>query len=256
MPEEKKSYAIPVAIVIAGVLVAGAVLWGRAPSLQPYAPQGQTQAVLPAVSIEELIKNVPLPKADEHILGNPSAPVAVVEYSDIECPFCRKFHPTMQKIMSTYGAEGKVSWTYRQFPLSIHPKAYPESLAAECVASQYDNPTFWKFTSLLMELNPEVNTNEFPTAVISDDLTADDRIAEAGKKLGLDNAKISACVTAETYKSKLDALRTEATNAGLGQNQTGTPYSVIITGNKRVLIDGAQPYEVVKRMIDTALAEK
>ncbi len=253
MEPQPQSYAIPVAIVIAGVLVAGAVLWGRTPTASPIVGQGQTQQPLPVASTAELIKNVPLATASEHILGNPSAPVSVIEYSDIECPFCRRFHPSMQQIMSTYGAQGKVSWTYRQFPLSIHPKAYPEALAAECVAGQYDNTAFWKFTSALMDLNPEKDASTFPTAVISDDLTAEERVATAAKKLGLDNTKIAACVTAETYKSKLDALRTEATNAGLGQNQTGTPYSVIISGNKRVLIDGAQPYEVVKQMIDTAL---
>lgn len=251
-PSKSPNYAIPGAIVIAGVLVAGAVLYGRSPSL-PSSQGGQQVPPAKEASTEELIKNVPLPVAGEHILGLPAAPVSVIEYSDIECPFCRRFHSTMQKIMTDYEASGKVSWTYRQFPLSIHPKAYPESLAAECVATNYDNASFWKFVSALMELEPETDPNEFPPAVISDNLSAEERVSTAAKKLSLDYAKISSCVTAETFKSKLEALRTEAIGAGLGANNTGTPYTVIISKGNRVLIDGAQPYSVVKGMIETAL---
>ena len=250
MPEPKNNYAIPIAIVIAGVLVAGAVFWGKSPT-----PQSTAQLQPPPVqtaSTEELTKNAPSISASDHVLGNPAAPVTVVEYSDIECPFCRRFHPTMQKVIAEYGVKGQVSWVYRQFPLDIHPKAYPEALASECVVAQSDNATFWKFINALMEL--KIGGDGQPTGVISDSLSAEERIAEAAKKLNLDVSKISSCVTSQTYRQKISDARTEGIKAGLGQNQTGTPYTVIISGSKRYFVDGAQPYEVVKGLIDKALA--
>ncbi|MFA6006150.1 MAG: thioredoxin domain-containing protein [Candidatus Paceibacterota bacterium] len=249
-PNQQQNYSIPIAIVIAGVIVAGAVLWSKGSGPVPVAQvQGQGQAQ--TASTAELIKSMPAVSAKDHVLGNPSAPITIVEYSDIECPFCRRFHTTMQEVMSQYGDSGQVAWVYRQFPLSIHPKAYPEATATECVASQYDNNTFWKFLAALMETKADADGNQI--AVISDDFTAEQRIAEASTKLKLDGAKIALCVSADTFKQKLESLRGEAMKAGLGQNETGTPYSIIVAGNKRYFIDGAQPYSAVKALIDTAL---
>ena len=60
--------------------------------------------------------------SEDHIFGNPDAPVKLVEYSDFECPFCKRVHPTLKKIMADYGIDGEVAWVYRHFPLdSIHP---------------------------------------------------------------------------------------------------------------------------------------
>jgi len=249
MEPQKQNYAIPVAIVIAGLLIAGAVMWGRAAT----APTPEQSRKEKLASINRLIQNVPIATSTDHLLGNPAAPVVVIEYSDIECPFCRSFHPTMQQIMTEYGTRGEVAWGYRQFPLDIHPKAYPASLAAECVANLYDSTNFWKFINALMET--KIGSNEYPTGVISDTLSAEERVAEASKKLSLDTTKISACVSAETYKQKLVDLRAEGIKAGLGQNDTGTPYSIIIAGQNRYFIDGAQPYEAVKALIDKALTQ-
>lgn len=247
MEPQKQSYAIPVAIVIAGVLIAGAVLWGRPAS----APTAEELKALRVASISKFMQLVPNVTPTDHLLGNPAAPITIIEYSDIECPFCRSFHPTMQKVMSEYGTKGQVSWVYRQFPLDIHPKAYPEALAAECIASIYDNTSFWKFIGALVETKP--GPDGYPTGVISDSLSAEERVNTAAKELSLDTAKITACVNAETYKQKLVDLRAEGIKIGLGQNDTGTPYSVVIAGTKRYFIDGAQPYEAVKAIIDTGL---
>ena len=61
---------------------------------------------------------------EDHILGNPDAPVKLIEFSDFECPFCKRFHPTMKRLMDEYGEDGRVAWVYRHFPLdAIHSKA-------------------------------------------------------------------------------------------------------------------------------------
>lgn len=103
-----------------------------------------------------LEKMSPVTKAD-HILGSIDAPVKIVEYSDLECPFCKQFHNTMQKIMSEYGTE-KVAWVFRQFPLSqLHSKAPKEAEASECVAELGGNDAFWKFIDKINEVTPSNN---------------------------------------------------------------------------------------------------
>lgn len=81
----------------------------------------------------------------DHIRGSVSAPVTIVEFSDLQCPFCGRFHPTLQKALQEYG--DKVRWVYKHFPLdSIHAQARPAAEAAECIAEQKGDDGFWKFT--------------------------------------------------------------------------------------------------------------
>jgi protein-disulfide isomerase len=92
----------------------------------------------------------------DHIKGDISAPVKIVEYSDLECPFCKRFHTTMQDVVKSY--DGKVAWVFRQFPLAqLHPKAVKEAEAAECVASLGGNAAFWKFIDKVEEVTPGNN---------------------------------------------------------------------------------------------------
>lgn len=88
----------------------------------------------------------------EHILGNPAtAQVTIIEYSDFECPFCARFHPTLKKIVSE--SNGNVAWVYRQFPLvQIHQHAFERAIASECVAKIKGNDAFWKYGDLLFNL--------------------------------------------------------------------------------------------------------
>lgn len=82
--------------------------------------------------------------SEDHVRGNASAPVTIVEFSDLQCPYCAAFHPTLQRILQEYG--DKVSWVYRHYPIdSIHSKARPGAEAAECVWEQKGDDGFWKF---------------------------------------------------------------------------------------------------------------
>lgn len=95
---------------------------------------------------------------DEHIFGNPNASIFIIEYSDLECPFCKRFHETMKQAMEKYGKNGQVAWVYRHFPLdAIHSKARKEAEATECAAEQGGNEMFWKYTNKLMEITPSNN---------------------------------------------------------------------------------------------------
>ncbi len=182
---------------------------------------------------------------EDHILGNPNAPVKLVEFSDFECPFCKRFHLTMKRLMKEYGKEGKVAWVYRHFPLdSLHSKARKEAQAAECANELGGNEAFWAYTDRLFEVTP--SNNRLDLAVLP-------RIAE---KIGLDRAKFEACLEGDSrggkYADHIEADLQDAAASG----GTGTPYSLVIAPNGKTFpITGAQPYAAVKAIIDLALKE-
>lgn len=89
----------------------------------------------------------------DHVRGEFNAPLTFVEYSDTECPFCKRFHETMQNVIKEY--PGKVRWIYRHFPLvQLHPKAPKEAQATECAGEQ---GRFWEYLDRLFEVTPSNN---------------------------------------------------------------------------------------------------
>lgn len=89
----------------------------------------------------------PKMKDSDHVKGDRSAKVAFIEYSDFQCPFCQRFHPTVQQITKEYARD--VAYIYRHYPLDqIHPYARPAAVASECVAEIGGEEAFWKFADL------------------------------------------------------------------------------------------------------------
>ncbi|MCC7482240.1 MAG: thioredoxin domain-containing protein [Hyphomicrobiales bacterium] len=191
-------------------------------------------------------KSVRQVDAQDHIRGNPKAQVRVVEYSDFECPFCKSFHPTLKQVMDEYGKDGRVAWIYRQFPLdSLHSKARKEAQATECANEIGGNDAFWTYADRLFEIAP--SNDRLDLALLP-------KVAE---EVGLDRAKFEDCLKGDSrggkYADHIEADVQNATAAG----GTGTPYTVVIAANGKTFpINGAQPYRVVKQIIDLALAEK
>jgi len=128
---------------------------------------------LPYAQVEEMVDNalvgkVQTRKSDvvainmkpvsdgDHILGDKNAPVKIVEFSDTECPFCKRFHTTMQQVVKDNN--GQVAWVYRHFPLDqLHSKARKEAEATECAAELGGNEKFWAYLNRLMEVTPANN---------------------------------------------------------------------------------------------------
>ncbi len=239
--EEKASaapspYLVPAAIVVAGILIAGAVLYAPRKSVPLAAVQN------PADDGSAVLQNIKAVSPQDHIFGNANAPVKIVEFSDLECPFCKQFHKTMMQVMQEYGVSGRIAWVYRHFPLSqLHSQAPHEAEASECAAALGGNDVFWKYITQIFTITPSNNgldLNELP------------KIAES---LGLDRAQFESCLSGGKYKALVDADAQDAVASG-GQ---GTPYSVVIAQNgKKFAIDGAQSYEAVKATIEEALQEK
>lgn len=247
MNETKQSILnIPTAIIIAGAIIAGSVIYTMKPtgSSQSAAALGSNQQVE--------MKKV---SGSDHILGNPDAKIKIVEYSDPSCPYCKIFHNTMRKIINDYGKSGNVAWIYRAFPIDkpgtrpdggiLHPNAGHESQAMECAAALGGNDKFWAYANRLYDITPSV-TPDSPNGLDQKELP---KIAEF---IGLDADSFKTCLDSGRYKDKVEASYMEALNIGL----QGTPTSFLVTpAGKNVMIEGAQPYESVKQAIDAILAE-
>ena len=239
-----KSYLNPLAIIIAGGLIAASILktGGTGIALKTTstttggaaAPTTATVSPRPAPTA----KDVPPLVATDHLRGNKNAQVLAIEYSDLECPFCKQFHPTMKKALDEYN--GKVAWVFRHFPLDpIHPKARKEAEAAECAAELAGEDGFWKFVDKVYEVTPS-NNNLDPA-----------ELPKIATQVGIDGTKLKSCLDSGKWAKKVDEQEQGGVKAGI----TGTPGTILLnpkTG-KSALVPGALPYESLKSQIDTIL---
>lgn len=241
----KKSIAhtmsIPMAIVVAGILIAGAVFFGLKSDNNTKVANPQVQGIEQETG--DLDQMTPITSKD-HIRGNPDAPVKIVEYSDFECPFCKRFQGTLQQVMDKYEKSGQVAWVYRHYPLdSIHPiKARKEAVAAECANELGGNVAFWRYTDRFFELTPSNNKTDIDTV-----------LPQIANEIGLDKNSFSTCLNSGKYD---EHIQDELNNA-IATGGKGTPWSIIVAKNgKKYPLTGAQPYEAVKQLIDIALQAK
>jgi protein-disulfide isomerase len=160
-----------------------------------------------------------------HIRGE--GDLTIVEYSDLECPFCKDFQTTMQKVVEQYS--GKVRWAYKHLPLSRHPKAQREAEATECASEQ---GKFWEYTDAIYARTPSNNGLE------------DAQLFTVADELGLDRTKFDDCLSSKKYTS---VVTTDANQAG-ALGGTGTPFVLVVDKNGTVVatIPGALPLTAVE----------
>jgi protein-disulfide isomerase len=157
--------------------------------------------------------------------GPENAPVTIIEFSDFECPYCLRAHPTVQQVLSTYG--DRVRFVYRHYPLPNHPNARP---AAEASACAHEQGKFWPYHDRLFSSAGKLSAADLKQHAV---------------ELGLDAAQFNACVDGRKYRADVDADMQVAEKAGV----SGTPAFFI---NGRVL-GGAQPFEAFQRVIEDEL---
>ena len=161
------------------------------------------------------------------VLGNPDAPITLVEFSDFECPFCASAMPTLKRIIADYGDQVRLVW--KDFPLTqIHPNAFRAGEAGHCAAEQ---DGFWAFHDVL-----------FANQQALDDASLVAHAATAG----LDSAAFGACLESSRHEARVRAGVDLGTMLGV----QATPTTFI---NGRA-VSGAQPYEVFAAIIDEELA--
>lgn len=224
----KSQYVLPVTIVVAGLLIAGAVFWTGTNSVPGNGDGGSD------------VSARPYDPALDHILGNPSAPVKVIEYMDLECPYCKTFHTTMHQIIDYYNTAnpGMVAWVERPFPLaSIHSKAPQEAAAAECAAELGGDAAYWKFVDRVFEVTPSNNGLDLS------------QLPVIAGEVGLDTAAFNQCLSSNKYTKKVSDSYAEAIALGA----QGTPYTLIMVGTDSVPLPGGQPYDSMRAAIDAVL---
>ena len=220
----RSAYTIPLAIVAAGLILSGAVyltLKGDA----PISPRAGNPALMRPVD------------STDHILGNPSAKVKIVEYSDFDCPHCQTFHATLHQLINDYAASGSLAWIFRDFAITeLHPNAKKHAEAAECVARTAGNEAYWKFADALFQNQPALPT----------------QYAEFARAAGASPEAVAACIqdAAALVGPSIDAERQNALDIGA----PGTPYSLIIVeGKTPVVIESAWGYADLKDQVDALL---
>lgn len=231
---KKMSISIPAAIVTGAVIIGLAVIFVG----QPKQVAKQQPADAPAGEVTSVPADIATLRPTDHIRGNADADVVIIEYSDSDCPFCVRFHTTMQTIVDEY--KGKVAWVYRYFPLdSLHPNATTEAVAMECVADLGGANAFNKYMDIVINvtLNADPKSNETLTTFAT--------------AQGIDAKLFQNCIKDTKASDRVQADALEAQKIGA----RGTPFSIAFnqkTG-EQVIIPGAYPIEEVRKMIDGLL---
>ncbi len=181
-------------------------------------------------------KNVRVADKTDHILGNANAAVTVIEYSDFECPFCRRHFTTIEGLAKKYGND--VNIVYRHYPLSFHPSAQKAAEGSECAAELGGEAAFWKFHDAIFQVTKMGLDQIVPTA----------------KAIGLDEAKFKACLDSGKYEKKVKDQMTEGSSFGV----RGTPGNFVINNKtkEQQFISGAVPQASFEAAIDPILGKK
>lgn len=169
------------------------------------------------------------------ILGDPNAPVTIIEFGDYQCFYCNKFfHDTEDQIHENYIKTGKAKLIFKDFTI-IGQDSVVAAHAAHCADEQ---GKFWEYHDTLYN-NWNGENNGWASA---------ENQFKFAQQLGLDNAQFTECMTSEKYKPKIQASSEDAKTLGL----TGTPaFFVIGPNNKIVKVPGAQPYDVFVSILDS-----
>ncbi len=222
---EKSLYLIPGSILLAGILIAGAVFYTKKDSLpQTPNPTGG--------------QKVEVSSDDDAFLGPEDAKVTIIEFSDYQCPFCRSFwRDTLNRIKNEYINSGQsVKFVYRDFPLTnIHPMAVKYAEAAECAE---DQNKYWQMHDKIFEKQDEVGQGTISNFGIED-------VKIWAEEIGLNGSEFNQCLDSGKYSEEVRKDFDDGSRAGVN----GTP-TFFING---ISVVGSQPFEAFKQIIDGEL---
>jgi protein-disulfide isomerase len=235
-------YAALLPLAFVAGLAVGFLFWGRTPAVastrQAGAAPAADQAEAPGAARNEpdaqqaaQAQNVPrydVPIDDDPTLGPASAAITIIEFSDYECPYCRRWHAEVfPRLMETYS--GQIRFVYRDFPLSsIHANAEPAAQAANCAGEQ---GAYWDYNARLFNARLGLNDKAY---------------RQYASDLSLDTQAFEACLQEGRFASEVKADYDFAANLGVRSTPT-----FFING---IALVGAQPFEVFQEVIDKELA--
>lgn len=224
----KKSHffaGLTVLAFAAGILV-GYMVWGTNSTTQTTS-QSSGQLIDAPVTAQPEYTRYEIPTEGFHSLGPADAPITVVEFSDFQCPFCRRWHEeTYKPLLDAY--PGKIKMVYRHLPLvSIHPEAFSAAEASMCAG---DQNVFWQYHDKLF------GSDSLGNAVYE----------QYARELSLDIPTFVDCITEHKFQEAIQADSDFAVNLGVRSTPT-----FFVNG---LAIVGAQPLDVFKQLIDKELA--
>ncbi len=238
-------YALLLPLTFIVGLSVGYLFWGRAtpatsatniPAMEAAAvtnPSGNqantaAQTTPAAAAQDQEIVRYDVPIDDDPYYGPENAAITIIEFSDFECPYCRKWHAEVfQRLLDTY--PGQIKFVYRDFPLtSIHPNAFGAAEAANCAGEQ---GVYWPYHEQLFSMQLGLGTDAYK---------------QYAEQLGVNMETFNSCLDTEKYKDEIQADFEFA--AQLGVRSTPTFF---ING---IALVGAQPFETFQQVIDKELA--
>lgn len=235
--EKSSSFMLPASILVAGVLIAGSVIYSagkKAPNSAPQPAAGNVQAAAPTA---DLAKALEIGGRDV-ILGDPKAPVTLIEYGDYQCPFCgRMFTGVEPQLREEYIKTGKVKMVYRNFQF-LGTESTNAGASAECAK---DQGKFWTYHDALY--TAEIKDGQENSGNLNKAL-----FVKLAGDAGLDVPAFTSCYDSGKYTAQVEKDRNAA--SAIGVNSTPTNY---INGQ---MVQGAQPYSAFKSVIDIALQKK
>ena len=229
-------YSVLTVLAFAAGVLLGYVVWGMdltenvaaaAQSPQTAAQAGGPVAEAPVATSEPEYVRYDVPSDGFYATGPEDAPITIIEFSDYQCPFCRRWHQEVyQPLLAAY--PGKIKLVYRHLPLtSIHPDAFPAAEAAMCAGEQN---AYWQYHEKLF----------------ASELLGTEVYKQYAQELGLDVTTFEACITDHKYQQAIQEDSDFAVNLGVRSTPT-----FFVNG---LAIVGAQPLEVFKQVIDKELA--
>lgn len=228
-----KTLVLPGSILLAAVMISGSLLYVNSGGAL-FAGKALIEDGAPG----EDVPNGPAVAADvddDAILGNPDAKVTIIEFSDYQCPFCRRFWTdTLPQLKSQYIDTGKVRLVYRDFPLTFHPMAQPSAEAAECAG---DQDKYWQMHDKIFA--EQVKLGDGTVQYTLNDLK------RWGGQIGLNTGEFNSCLDSRKHQAEVE----KDFAAGGASGVSGTP-SFFVNGK---LIVGAQPFAQFQQLIDSEL---
>ncbi len=183
------------------------------------------------------------PQADFNATGDPDAPITITEFSDFQCPYCKRFaDQTERRLVETYVATGKIRFVYRSFGSFIGPES---GAAAEAVYCAGDQSQFWQFHDVLFANHTGENVGDYTTRKL-------EAMAEA---LNLDMNAFTSCTSSGKYADQILQDGKDGVAAGIQATPSFVLTYVVNGETKTRIIEGAQPFEQFQAEIEAALAE-